>query len=91
MPLTDALVNGPVTLMSASARAVNVSFRATSALSANLVASYEGTQPDLTTAILEAHGFSDLLERITAVRRQIAVAGLAIGVTGTLATAWALA
>jgi cell wall-associated NlpC family hydrolase len=42
---------------------------ASSALAANLVASYEGNQPDLTTAILESHGFSDLLERISFMQR----------------------
>jgi cell wall-associated NlpC family hydrolase len=42
---------------------------ASSALSANLVASYEGSQPDLTTAILESHGFSDLLEQISFMQR----------------------
>jgi cell wall-associated NlpC family hydrolase len=35
------------------------------ALAANLVAEYEGNRPDLMTVILEAHGFSDLLERIS--------------------------
>jgi peptidoglycan hydrolase CwlO-like protein len=33
-------------------------------LSANLVARYEGEQPDLVGVVLESHGFSDLLERI---------------------------
>jgi peptidoglycan hydrolase CwlO-like protein len=33
-------------------------------LSANLVARYEGEQPDLVSVVLESHGFSDLLERI---------------------------
>jgi peptidoglycan hydrolase CwlO-like protein len=42
---------------------------ATKALSANLVAAYEGTQPDLVTVILEAHGFSDLLERMNFMQR----------------------
>ncbi len=35
------------------------------ALAANLVANYEGSQPDLVSVILEAHGFSDLLERMS--------------------------
>jgi peptidoglycan hydrolase CwlO-like protein len=38
--------------------------RATTALSANLVAGYESNRPDLVTVILESHGFSDLLERV---------------------------
>jgi peptidoglycan hydrolase CwlO-like protein len=41
----------------------------TKALAANLVAAYEGNQPDLMSAILDSHGFSDLLERITFMRR----------------------
>jgi peptidoglycan hydrolase CwlO-like protein len=35
------------------------------ALAANLVANYEGSQPDLVSVILESHGFSDLLERMS--------------------------
>jgi peptidoglycan hydrolase CwlO-like protein len=38
--------------------------RATQALAANLVASYEQGRPDLVTVILESHGFTDLLERV---------------------------
>jgi cell wall-associated NlpC family hydrolase len=38
--------------------------RATRALAANLVASYEQGQPNLVTVILEAHGFTELLERV---------------------------
>jgi peptidoglycan hydrolase CwlO-like protein len=37
---------------------------AAAALAANLVARYEGEQPDLVSVIVEAHGFNDLLERI---------------------------
>jgi peptidoglycan hydrolase CwlO-like protein len=37
---------------------------AAASLSANLVARYEGQQPDLVSVVLESHGFSDLLERI---------------------------
>ncbi|HEY2160150.1 MAG TPA: hypothetical protein VGH24_02500 [Solirubrobacteraceae bacterium] len=37
---------------------------AASSLAANLVARYEGQQPDLVTVVLESHGFSDLLERV---------------------------
>jgi peptidoglycan hydrolase CwlO-like protein len=43
--------------------------RATSALAANLVASYEQGQPDLVTVILEAHGFTQLVERVNFMRR----------------------
>ena len=39
------------------------------ALAANLVAAYEGGQPDLMTVILESHGFSDLLERVSFLQR----------------------
>ncbi len=37
---------------------------AAKALAANLVARYEGQQPDLTSVVLDSHGFSDLLERL---------------------------
>jgi peptidoglycan hydrolase CwlO-like protein len=43
--------------------------RATEALAANLVAKYEGAQPDLISVILESHGFSDLLERMNFLAR----------------------
>jgi peptidoglycan hydrolase CwlO-like protein len=38
-------------------------------LAANLVAKYEGSQPDFVTVILEAHGFSDLIERMNFLQR----------------------
>jgi peptidoglycan hydrolase CwlO-like protein len=37
----------------------------THALAANLVSRYEGTQPDLVSVILDARGFTDLLEKIS--------------------------
>ena len=37
---------------------------AAKSLAANLVARYEGEQPDLASVVLESHGFSDLLERL---------------------------
>lgn len=43
--------------------------RATHALASNLVAAYEHGRPDLVTAILEAHGFNDLLERVNFLHR----------------------
>ncbi len=43
--------------------------RATRALAANLVAGYEQGQPNLMTVIFEAHGFSDLLERVNFLHR----------------------
>jgi cell wall-associated NlpC family hydrolase len=43
--------------------------RATQALAANLVASYEHGQPDLMTVIFEAHGFGDLLEQVNFLHR----------------------
>ncbi len=43
--------------------------RASTALAANLVAGYEGQQPDLVTVILESQGFSDLLERVRFLQR----------------------
>ena len=42
---------------------------ASKALAANLVAAYEGNQPDLVSVILDAHGFSDLLEQMSFMRR----------------------
>ena len=39
--------------------------RATHALAANLVATYEHGRPDLVSVILEAHGFSQLLDQVT--------------------------
>ena len=35
------------------------------ALAANLVADYEGNQPNLMTVVLNAHGFTDLLEQVS--------------------------
>jgi cell wall-associated NlpC family hydrolase len=54
-------------LLAARAHLISLENRlhlATSALAANLVANYEGTQPDLTTVILESHGFNSLLENV---------------------------
>jgi peptidoglycan hydrolase CwlO-like protein len=42
---------------------------ATLALSANLVAGYEGAQPDLMTVILNSHGFGDLLNQVSFMQR----------------------
>jgi peptidoglycan hydrolase CwlO-like protein len=42
---------------------------ATHALAANLVASYEQGRPDLMSVILESHGFTDLLERMSFLHR----------------------
>jgi peptidoglycan hydrolase CwlO-like protein len=39
------------------------------ALAANLVASYEGNQPNLVTVVLNAHGFTDLLEQVSFLQR----------------------
>jgi peptidoglycan hydrolase CwlO-like protein len=46
----------------------NLLQRAARALAANLVADYEGTPPNLVSVVLEAHGFSDLLERLSFLR-----------------------
>jgi peptidoglycan hydrolase CwlO-like protein len=43
--------------------------QATTALSSNLVAEYEGGQPNLMTVILQSHGFSDLLNQINFLSR----------------------
>ena len=42
---------------------------ATTALAANLVAAYEHGQPNLITVILQAHGFTDLLEQMSFLHR----------------------
>jgi peptidoglycan hydrolase CwlO-like protein len=42
---------------------------ATTALAANLRATYEGSQPDLVTVVLEAHGFGDLLDQMSFMAR----------------------
>jgi peptidoglycan hydrolase CwlO-like protein len=42
---------------------------ATQALAANLVATYEGGTPNLTTVILDAHGFNDLLNQVSFMQR----------------------
>jgi len=39
------------------------------ALAANLLATYEGDAPNLVTVVLDAHGFSDLLERLDFLHR----------------------
>lgn len=43
--------------------------RATRALAANLVTAYEQGQPNLMSTILEAHGFTDLLEKVSFLHR----------------------
>jgi cell wall-associated NlpC family hydrolase len=42
---------------------------ATKALAANLVAEYEGAQPDIVSVILNSRGFSDLLEQVSFMQR----------------------
>jgi peptidoglycan hydrolase CwlO-like protein len=46
----------------------NLLERASHALAANLVANYEGSAPNLVSVVLEAHGFPDLLERLSFLR-----------------------
>jgi septal ring factor EnvC (AmiA/AmiB activator) len=43
--------------------------RAREALSRQLVSSYESDKPDIVTAVLQAHGFKDLLERVDFLKR----------------------
>jgi peptidoglycan hydrolase CwlO-like protein len=55
-------------LVAARTRLVELENRlrlASGALAANLLAKYEGNQPDLVTVILESRGFSDLLEKVS--------------------------
>ena len=59
-------------LLSARIQLVDLENRlhlATSALAANLVAGYEGNQPNLVTVILSAHGFNQLLEQVNYMTR----------------------
>jgi peptidoglycan hydrolase CwlO-like protein len=54
---------------------------ATTALSANLVASYEGQKPDLVSVILNSHGFGDLLEQVSFMKRVANQDGRIVGTT----------
>ena len=54
---------------------------ATHALAANLVSRYEGTEPDLVTVILDARGFTDLLEKVTYLERMANADAHIIGAT----------
>ena len=46
----------------------NLLERAAKALSANLVANYEGSAPNLVTVVLQSHGFPDLLDQLAFLR-----------------------
>jgi peptidoglycan hydrolase CwlO-like protein len=50
-------------------RLENKLHRASTALAANLVTTYEGSAPDVITVVLGAHGFADLLDRIDFLQR----------------------
>jgi septal ring factor EnvC (AmiA/AmiB activator) len=54
---------------------------ATEALAANLVAGYEGSQPTLTTVILDSHGFNDLLDQISFMQRIAHQNATIVGIT----------
>jgi peptidoglycan hydrolase CwlO-like protein len=56
---------------------------ATTALSANLVANYEGAKPDLVSVILNSHGFGDLLDQVGFMRRVANQDGQIVGTTRT--------
>jgi peptidoglycan hydrolase CwlO-like protein len=56
---------------------------ATGDLASNLVASYEGSQPDLVTVILDSHGFGDLLESVNFVARVAHHDAHVVGLTRT--------
>jgi septal ring factor EnvC (AmiA/AmiB activator) len=55
--------------------------RARSALARQLVSGYEGDKPDLVRVVLEAHGFTDLLERMDFLHRAMAQQQAIIHVT----------
>ena len=57
--------------------------QASTALAANLVAKYEGAQPDMMSVILDAHGFSDLLERMNFLQRVGHHDAQVVGITRT--------
>ncbi len=56
---------------------------ARTALSRQLVSSYEGDKPDLVRVVLEAHGFKDLLEKVDFLRRAEQQQQALIGITQT--------
>jgi len=56
---------------------------ATTALAANLVAGYEGGQPDLVSVILNSHGFGELLEQVAFLRRIATQDSTVVGLTRT--------
>jgi peptidoglycan hydrolase CwlO-like protein len=56
---------------------------ATTALAANLVAGYEGGQPDLMSVILNSHGFGELLEQVAFLRRIATQDSTVVGLTRT--------
>ncbi len=56
---------------------------ATTALSANLVANYEGQKPDLVSVILNSQGFGDLLEQVSFMKRVANQDGRIVGTTRT--------
>jgi cell wall-associated NlpC family hydrolase len=59
-------------LLAARTRLVDLENRlrlASGALAQNLLAKYEGNQPDLMTVILESRGFPDLLERVSFMKK----------------------
>jgi septal ring factor EnvC (AmiA/AmiB activator) len=56
---------------------------ATEALSANLVASYEGGQPNLMTVILSSHGFRELLNELGFIQRVANQDATVVAVTRT--------
>ncbi len=60
----DAVLRGLVAARNRLTALENRLRRASAALAANLVASYEGDAPDLVTVVLSARGFADLLDRV---------------------------
>jgi peptidoglycan hydrolase CwlO-like protein len=67
----DQLRSVQTSLVGARDRLVKLENRlhdATTALAANLVARYEGGQPDIVSVILDSKGFTDLLEQVSFMR-----------------------
>jgi cell wall-associated NlpC family hydrolase len=71
-------------LLAARNRLVDLENRlqlATSALAANLVATYENQQPDLVTVILDSNGFNNLLDQLNFMQRMGRQDAHVVGVT----------
>jgi len=77
-------------LLASRARLISLENRlhlATGALAANLLAGYEGVQPNLMSVVLDAHGFGDLLEQVGFMARVAHQDARIVGLTRAARTA----